>query len=153
MWRSLLSVRAVNRYNIKPWILDHTNIIKRPVTQLTLIIFINEIAPLNDTALCLCPLCYIYLHTAELHCEALRLLSATYLRAIYLKYPLPFLHCSWFDITCEVRDIYEEPRHADEPWNQSKQLSMSEYSPMVLVLWLMASGLMLMTFRSTSHKK
>ena len=38
----------------------------------------------------------------------------------------------WLSITLEVCDICEKPRHADEPWNQSKQLSMSGYSQMAL---------------------
>ena len=41
--------------------------------------------------------------------------TALHIRERYLKDPIPFGLCSWLSITCEVHDICEKPRHADEP--------------------------------------
>ena len=43
------------------------------------------------------------------------------------SYQLPLILVHWFSITCEVRDICDKPRQADEPWKRAKQLSMSSY--------------------------
>lgn len=47
----------------------------------------------------------------------------------------------WLDISYQICGCWEKPGHADEPWNQVKQLSESGYSLVPLVFRLISSQL------------